>query len=96
MATPNTSAAFRCLPNLGTILGVQWLLNNISLEDLNLTDVTAVDNTFGGRLTFTNPYGYNGTNVTCRAELEFGQEVSATALLLVQGNSYVNTLTPVQ
>ena len=55
---------------------------------------TGFDSTFGGRLTFTNPFGYNGTDVTCRAELRFGQEVNATALLLVQGNSFVNTLHP--
>ena len=88
MATPNRSAGFRCFLNVGTITGVQWLLNNIPLENLNITDVTAVfDSSFGGRLTFTNLFGYNGTNVTCRAELHTGQEVNVTALLLVQGNS---------
>ena len=77
---------FRCFPNRGTITEVQWLLNNIPLEDLNLTDVTAVlDSIFGGVLTFTNSTDYNVTTVTCRAELQSGEQGSATALLLVQG-----------
>ena len=87
MATPNRSAEFRCFRTSGTISAVQWLLNNIPLEDLNLTDVTALfDSNFGGRLTFTNPSEYNGTIVTCGAELQSGP-AEDTALLLVQGNS---------
>ena len=90
MTTPNRSAVFRCFPNLGTITEVQWLLNNLPLEDLNLTDVTAVlDSTFGGVITFTNPTGYNVTIITCRAELQSGEQGSATALLLVQGISFL-------
>ena len=89
VATPNRSAGFRCFRNLGTFTGVQWLLNNTPLEDLNITDVTAVfDSTFGGRLTFSNPFGYNGTFVTCRAELQSGPAEN-TALLLVQGTFFL-------
>ena len=89
MATPNRSAEFRCFCTSGTITGVQWLLNNISLEDLNLTDViTLFDSNFGGRLTFTNPSDYNDTIITCRAELKFGP-AEDTALLLVQGTFFL-------
>ena len=85
VATPNRIAVFRCFRNLGTITGVQWLLNNIPLEDLNFTDVTTgFDRTFGGRLTFSYPFGYNGTIITCRVESESGP-AEVTALLLVQG-----------
>ena len=85
MATPNRSAVFGCIPTHGTITEVQWLLNNIPLEDLNLTDVTTLfDSTFGGRLTFTNPSDYNDNIITCGAELESGP-AEDTALLLVQG-----------
>ena len=86
VATPNRSAVYRCFTNLGTITGVQWLLNNIPLENLNLTDVTTLfDSNFGGVLTFTNSTDYNVTSVTYRAELQSGEQGSATALLLVQG-----------
>ena len=86
MATPNQSAEFRCFPTSGTITRVHWLLNNIPLENLNLTEDTAVfNNPFGSVLTFINSTDYNGTSVTCRAELSSGQERSAAALLLVQG-----------
>ena len=86
MATPNRNAEFRCFRTSGTITGVQWLLNNISLEDLNLTDVTTLfDSNFGERLTFTD---YNDTIITCRAELKFGP-AEDTALLLVQGTFFL-------
>ena len=90
MATPKfRSAEFRCFRTSGTQLtGVQWLLNNIPLEDLNLTDVTTLfDSNFGGRLIFLNPSEYNETIITCRAELESGP-AEDTALLLVQGSTF--------
>ena len=89
MATPNRSAVYRCIPTHGTLIRIQWLLNNIILEDLNITDVTMLfDSTFGGRLSFTNPSDYNDTIITCRAESESGP-AEDTALLLIQGTYFL-------
>ena len=85
MTTPNDAVSYSCLSPVNPITEIQWLLNNTLLENLNLTDVTTAFAGITGTITFLNPSGYDSTNVTCRAELQSGEERSATALLLVQG-----------
>ena len=87
MTTPNDAASYSCLSPVNPLTEIQWLLNNTLLEDLNLTDVTArfAGEINVGSLEFSNPSDYNVTSVTCRPELQSGEEGSATALLLVQG-----------
>ena len=89
MTTPDDTVIYSCLSPVDPITEIQWLLNNTLLEELNLTDVTAGFAYVSGSLTFFNPSDYNVTSVTCRAELQSGEEGSATALLLVQGNSCI-------
>ena len=85
MTTPNDAVSYSCVSPFDPITEIQWLLNTTLLEDLNLTDVTAGFSGVAGSLTFSNPSDYNVTSVTCRAELQSGEQGSATALLLVQG-----------
>ena len=85
MTTPNDAVAYSCLSPTNPFTEIQWLLNTTLLEDLNLTDVTAAFAGITGTIEFLNPSDYNVTSVTCRAELQSGEQGSATALLLVQG-----------
>ena len=85
VTTPNEAVSYSCLSPFDMFTEIQWLLNTTLLEDLNLTDVTASFAGVTGSLTFLNPSDYNVTSVTCRIELQSGEEGSATALLLVQG-----------
>ena len=91
MTTPHGNVSFLCTSLTGTITGVQWLANNMILEDINDTDITSEFNQFGGgigSLHFTNiPLAYNGTTITCRAPGEEEDTVS----LLIQG-SYNNII----
>ena len=85
MTTTNEAVSYSFLSPINPISEIQWLLNTTLLEDLNFTDVITAFADVAGSLTFLNPFDYNVTSVTCRAELQSGQEESATALLLVQG-----------
>ena len=85
MTTPNEVVSYWCVSPFDPITEIQWLLNTTLLEDLNLTDVTAAFASGAGSLTFSNPSGYNSTNVTCGAQLQSGENGSFTTLLLVQG-----------
>ena len=85
VTTPDDAVTYLCLSPTNPFTGIQWLLNNTLLEDLNLTDVTTAFAGVAGSLTFSNPSDYNVTSVTCRALLQSGEEGRATALLLVQG-----------
>ena len=89
MTTPDDAASYSCVSPVDPITEIHWLLNTTLLEDLNHTDVTVAFAGIAGSLTFSKPSGYNSTNVTCRAELQSGEQGSATALLLVQGNSNI-------
>ena len=86
MATPHGNVSFLCTSLTGTITGVQWLVNNMTLEDIDNTDITSeFSNQFRGigSLDFTNiPLAYNGTTITCIAP---GEEED-TALILIQGS----------
>ena len=86
MATPHGNVSFLCTSLTGTITGVQWLVNNMTLEDIDNTDITSeFSNQFRGigSLGFTNiPLAYNGTIITCRVH---GEEED-TALILIQGS----------
>ena len=82
---PNDAVIYSFLSPVNLITGIQWLLNTTLLQDLNLTDVTTGFTGVVGSIEFSNPSDYNVTSVTCRAELQSGEEGSATALLLVQG-----------
>ena len=91
MTTPNDAVSYSCLSPVDPLTEIQWLLNTTLLQDLNLTDVTTAFTGIvnAGSLVFSNPSDYNVTSVTCRAELQSGEQESATALLLVQGNSCI-------
>ena len=86
MATPHGNVSFLCTSLTGTITGVQWLVNNMILEDIDDTDITSEFNQFGGgigSLHFTNiPLAYNETTITCTAPGEEEDTVS----LLIQGS----------
>ena len=88
VTTPSNNVTFLCTALLQTITGVQWLVNDTLLEDIDNTDVTARFQTElrGIRtLNITNtPLAYNDTRITCIAELASGQE-EATVSLLIQG-----------
>ena len=87
MSIPNSNVSFLCASITETITGIQWLLNDTLVEDLNLTDVRSVfRETQGiGKLFLSRvPLQFNSTNISCRAELTPGQ-VEVTASLLVQG-----------
>ena len=89
VVTQDSDAYYLCTTSAETIIGIQWLLNNTLLEDLNVTDVRAVfsGNLGGsGRLIFSRiPLKYNSTNITCRAELITSRQIEVTVSLLVQG-----------
>ena len=85
MTTPNAAVTYSCVSPVDPLTEIQWLLNNTLLEDLTLTDVTTRFADVAGSIEFSNPSDYNVTSVTCRAELQSGEQGSATALLLVQG-----------
>ena len=85
MTTPNDAVTYSCLSPVDLFTEIQWLLNNTLLGDLNLTGVTTAFAGVVGSIEFLNLSNYNVTSVTCRAELQSGEEGSATALLLVQG-----------
>ena len=97
MTTPHGNVSFLCTSLTGTITGVQWLVNNMTLEDIDDTTIrTEFSNQFGGigSLHFTNiPLAYNGTTITCTAP---GQEED-TVSLLIQGshnNIIISRITP--
>ena len=82
---------FTCLSptgeNEGGIASIQWLLNGVFLEDLNLSNVNS---TFAGRfgtLIFSRvQLDQNSTSVSCSVNFTPGHvETSSDSLLLVQG-----------
>ena len=84
---------FTCSPDRTstiTIVGVQWLVNNTDLEDLNLRHVRTEFYIIGqiGFLRFTNlTLGYNMTNISCGVNTSSGMIISSDShsLLLIQG-----------
>ena len=96
VTTPHGNASFLCTSLTGTITGVQWLVNKMTLEDIDDTTIrTEFFNQFGGigRLNFTNiPLVYNGTSITCIAPGEEG----GTASLLIQGSNVHVAITQFQ
>ena len=85
--TPHGSVSLLCTITTQTT-GVQWLVNNTVIEDIdNINITTEFDlDTIGlpiGRLNLANvPLAYNETHITCM--LASGLE-EATVLLLIQG-----------
>ena len=84
IATQGGSIRFNCL-SPGAV-GVEWLVNGTSLENLNLNNVTAeFAEGIGGVLTLTNlPVEYNMTRITCILT-GTSQVVNTTFILLLQG-----------
>ena len=86
---------FTCSPERTstiTINGVQWLVNNSALEDLNLslarTEFSVIVQV--GFLYFANlTLGYNMTNISCGVNTSSGMIISSDShsLLLIQGYS---------
>ena len=87
VTTPNGSVSLFCTITTQTT-GVQWLVNNTVIEDIDNINITTEFNldTISlaiGRLNLANvPLAYNETHITCM--LASGQE-EATVLLLIQG-----------
>ena len=87
VTTPHGSVPLLCTTTTQTT-GVQWLVNNTVIEDIDNINITTEFNldTIGlaiGRLNLANvPLAYNETHITCM--LASGQE-EATVLLLIQG-----------
>ncbi len=91
---PGGSARFRCTSaSLPDIANVQWLLNGISLESLNLRNVTqgSLRDDLGvlvvSTLRFADiPVEYNYTIIQCSVEYTTGSFLaSEEAVLLLQG-----------
>ena len=98
MAAVNDSRAttFTCLSpislNEGGIASIQWLLNGILLEDLNLNNVNS---SFAGEfrtLIFSRvQLDQNSTSVSCSIHFVSGRvENSSDSLLLLQGWLHVH------
>ena len=90
----NRSYTFICISPIqqyeGGIASIQWLINGVLLEDLNLTNVnSAFDGGVGGLgiLTFSRAWlDQNSTSVTCTVHLMSGHVAnSSDSLLLLQG-----------
>ncbi len=86
---PGGSARFRCTSTLD-IANIQWLLNGISLESLNLRNVTQsslqddLGMLVGSTLRFADiPVEYNNTIIQCVTTGLF--EASEESVLLLQG-----------
>ena len=82
---------FTCLSptglNEGGIVSIQWLLNGMFLEDLNLNNVNSIFAGGFGTLIFSRVrLDQNSTSVSCSVHLTSGRvENSSDSLLLVQG-----------
>ncbi len=91
MSVPGGEAIFDC-SHSQTITGVQWLLNDTALQDLNLRNVAAEfsDIIQVGVLTFTDlPLEYNKTRISCTAITSSGmmEPSSSDVLQLIQGSA---------
>lgn len=88
VTTIGANAVFVCMPNCIDYNRRVWLVNGTLLET-NLTNINAIFSCKTGTLLlqFTNiPLEYNTTNVTCRAELNSGGNITSNvAILLIQG-----------
>ena len=92
-----SSATFTCLSpiglNEGGVVSIQWLLNGVFLEDLNLnnvnsTFVSGVDG-FGTLIFLRVQLDQNSTSVTCSVNFTSARvENSNDSLLLIQGLLY--------
>ena len=86
------STTFTCLSpigqNEGGIVGIQWLINGVFLEDLNLNNVNPSFAGGFGTLRFSRVrLDQNSTSVSCSVNFTSGhvETSSDSALLLVQG-----------
>ena len=85
------STTFTCLSpiglNEGGIVSIQWLLNGVFLEELNLNNVNSTFVGGVGTLIFlTVRLNQNSTSVSCSVNFTSGHvENSSDSLLLVQG-----------
>ena len=87
----NRSTTFTCLSpidqNEGGIVSIQWLINGVFLEDLNLNNVnSSFDGGFGTLIFSRVRLDQNSTSVSCSVNFMSGLvENSSDSLLLVQG-----------
>ena len=89
----NRSYTFNCLSPIeqreGSIASIQWLLNGVLLEDLNLTNVNSAFVGGGGgfgALTFSRVrLDQNSTSVTCIVHFMSGRVANLSESLLLQG-----------
>ena len=86
------SISFTCLSpfglNEGGIASIQWLINSVFLEDLNLNNVNSSFASGFGTLRFSRvQLDQNSTSVSCSVNFTSGlvAETSSDSLLLVQG-----------
>ena len=85
------SISFTCLSPFGLnedgIVSIQWLINGVFLEDLNLNNVNSSFAGGFGTLSFSRvQLDQNSTSVSCSVNFTSGLvETSSDSLLLVQG-----------
>ena len=95
VSTPGETANFVCQPRGGStsITNLQWLINETLVETLQLNATRTFE--FGiGTLTFNNILlNYNGTRITCDANVNSDVSVTQHSILYVQGK-YIIAPTP--
>ena len=94
VSTRNGNATFTCFPlfDVTNVDGIQWLVNGVVVEELELTNVETefaiLESTRIGTLTFSSiSPDQNITSIKCRAMLSFGglSALSGNSILLLQG-----------
>ena len=91
----NRSYTFTCLSPIeqreGGIASIQWLINGVLLEDLNLTNVNSAfvggagDGGFGLLTLSRVQLDQNSTSVTCTVHFMSGRVANFSVSLLLQG-----------
>ena len=92
------STTFTCLSpiglNEGGIVSIQWLLNDVLLDNLNNVNPSFVSDAGGfGTLSFSRvQLDQNTTSVSCTVHFTSGREETSSdsALLLVQGRCFLH------
>ena len=89
MSVPGGVAVFSCAKGQ-QISGVQWLVNDTALQDLNLRNVSASfsDRLHMGILQFSDlPLEYNMTRIKCSVSTSNSEVIESErdVLLLIQG-----------
>ena len=98
VSTRNGTATFSCFPLVATnVVGIQWLVNGVLLDELELpnveTEFAILTSTRIGTLTFSRiSPDQNMTSIRCRAMFRSGglSALSRNSTLLLQGDYCVH------